>query len=279
MKHPFFLILLTQLLWQGAAAQVSAPSLSPKMEFTQRVGLTDISISYSRPGMRGRTVFGPEGLVRYMELWRTGANAATKISVSDDVTINDQHLPKGEYALLSMLTADSWTLYFHPYDTGSWGRYRKRDPALTVTAPTQQLAYLTEDFFIGFEGMSWQGAELVLRWANTESRFKVGVDVASKMDAQITKTMNGPSKNDYFQAAVYLHESGRDLDTALEYIQKVTESEKALFFQVHREALILADLGRKAEATAAAERSRMLSEKAGNMDFVRLNEQLLARLQ
>ncbi|WKN45116.1 DUF2911 domain-containing protein [Tunicatimonas pelagia] len=278
LKELFSLILSILLCLMNAQAQVVAPAMSPTATVHQQIGFTDLEVIYSRPSARNRTIFGEEGVVRFAELWRTGANATTKLTVSEDITLTDVLVSKGEYAVLSRIEPQQWTLLLYPYASRNWQSYTDATPAVTVTAPLVELPYFTETFTIGVEDIQLDKASLVLRWAKTETRFSVQTEVHQRMMATIDRAMAGPSRNDYFQAALYLHEAQTDLERALTYIQEVTEHDDAQFFQVYREALILADLNQNAEAIEAAKRSKRLSKVAGNTDLVRLNEQLIQRL-
>ena len=268
--------LLTALFLQ---AQVVAPALSPRSTISQKIGLSKMEIDYTRPSVRGRTVMGENGLIPYGELWRTGANVVTKLTFGDAIQINNQDLAKGSYAVLSTLEAETWTLHFYPYEKQSWSKFKAKTPILSITAERQVTAALVETFYIGYENIQLDKANLVLSWENTRIEIPVVASAKEKMLKSIQKTMAGPSNNDYFQAALYLHEANINLEEALGYIQKVTQSEKALFFQVYREALILRDLNRREEALKAAKRSKVLAQKAKNMDFVRLNDKLIEALQ
>ena len=272
LKKLILLLLLTVGITATAIGQVRAPAPSPTAKVVQTVGLTDIEIQYSRPGMKGRAIFGKDGLVPLGKIWRTGANAATKVTFSDDVTVAGKALSGGSYAILTKPGANSWAVHFYPYETGNWGSYVEKDPAAVVNVKSAKSAYPVETFTISVDDISMNSANLIFAWENTKVAVPVGVEVHSRVMASIEKVMAGPSANDYFQAASYMHESGGDLKKALTYIQKVTKSDNARFFHIRREALILADLGRKPEAIAAAKRSLELSKKAGNDDFIRLNE-------
>lgn len=272
------ILLLAAVISSTCMGQLSVPHLSPPAFVKQTVGLTNIEIEYSRPSARGRKVFGADGLVPYGDIWRAGANAATKITFSDDLTIGGQMLRKGSYAILTKPEVKSWILEFYKYESENWNSYVPLQPLAVANAESRKVANSMETFTIGIDDITLKSANLVLSWENLEVMVPIEVEVDKRVMASIEKVMEGPSSNDYFQAALFMHERGIDLEKALNYIQKVTNSDKALFFQVHREALILSDLGKKKEAISAAQRSLELSEKAGNKDFVRLNERLIKTL-
>ena len=278
MKY-LIIIVLSLLVSFASNAQLKTPSLSPLSTVSQKVGLSEMEIKYSRPSVKGRKVFGENGLVPYGEFWRTGANSITKISFSENVTVGEMELKKGNYTILSTLQADTWTVHFYPYEKLSWGKFKTKTPIASVTAKLQKTKSKVETLYIGYENLRLDEADLIFAWEDSRIEIPVKASARDKMLKSIERTMAGPSQSDYFQAALYLHEADLRLDDALKYIQKVTASENAMFFQVYREAVILRDLGRKEEAIAAAERSKVLSEKVKSVDFVRLNERLIKELK
>lgn len=280
LRRLFSVVLLSLLSLGKTDAQLRIPSLSPTSIVQQNLGLTQIEIRYARPSARGRTIFGDKGLVRYDEFWRTGANAATKITIGQDIYIQDQMLMKGSYALLTKPSLTNWTLYFYPYESGNWNSYVDKVPVLMVSAPTSNSMDFQESFSIYFDQLEMGSAQLVFAWAKTRVQASIRVDFKEAVLQDIEKTMAGPTSNEYFQSALFLHETGEDLELALEYIQEVTrKGERPLFFQVHREALILADLKRDEEALQIAQKALKLSREAGNNDFIRLCEQLIEKLK
>ncbi|KZS38196.1 hypothetical protein AWE51_19355 [Aquimarina aggregata] len=252
-------------------AQIKTPAPSTSAKVIQTVGLTDIEIAYSRPSANNRLIFGDQGLIPYGKLWRTGANAATKITFGDEVTISGKKLKEGAYAILTKPGASAWEVYFYTYETGNWSNYKDKKPALVATVNSILTNDKTETLTIGFDDIKMNSASLLFLWENTKIALPFVVDVDDKAMASIKSTLAGPTAIDYFRAASYMHDAGKDLNTALSYIQKANNSNPR-FFQLRREALILADLGRKKEAIVAAKKSTELAIKAKNDDFVRLNE-------
>lgn len=258
--------------------QLSVPALSPSAKTVQIIGLTNVSINYARPSVRDRTIFGEKGLIPFGEIWRVGANAATKITIDNTIEMGGQTLEKGEYAILAKPEKVNWTFYLYPYESSSWGSYLKKEPLKTIVTTSTQSTEKAENLAFGFQNITFNSADLVLAWEHTQVRIPITVDTETQVAKNMKQTFDGPSNSDYFLAAVYLHETNTELEKALTYIQKVTANEKAFFFQVYREAAILKDLNQKTAALAAAKKSLALSEKAGNNDFVRLNEQLIKEL-
>lgn len=271
----FFVIVSLALLSQPLAAQIATPAPSPGSTLKQTVGLTDVTIEYSRPGMKGRTIFAADGLVPFGEIWRTGANTATKFTFSDDVKVGEQELKAGSYAILSKPGASSWQVMFYPYDNSNFGVYLEREAAATVEAKTMKTGQKVENFSIVIDNITNNSADIILAWDMTAAVLPLKVEVEKRVMANIDRVLAGPTANDYFAAASYYHESGKDLNKALEWIQKANAAEPR-FWMVRREALILADLNRKKEAIAAAEKSMKLAEEAGNADYVRMNKKSIA---
>lgn len=273
MKNSLLTLFAFFLFVGFSQAQIQTPAPSPASKVEQKIGLTDVVVEYSRPGKKGRDLFGNDALVEYGKLWRTGANAATKITFSEDVTINGNKLAKGSYALLTKPGANSWMLNFYTYDGWSWSSYVEKEADLTVEAKTKNSSYTFETFTIGFGDFSNDSGVMSLMWGNTIVPVAIGVETDKVVMESIEKVMAGPSNNDYYNAASYFHSSGKDLEQALEWIQKATKVDNPKFWQVRRESLILADLGRTKEAIEAAKKSKSLAEEAGNADYVKMNEQ------
>ena len=270
MRHLTTLVLL--LVATMAYSQIETPAASPAAKVEQTVGLTDITVEYSRPGMKDRVIFAEDGLVPHGKIWRTGANAATKVTFSDAVTVNGSELAAGSYAVLTTPSADNWQVHFFTFESRSFGSYLDKTPDLTVTADVNEMPMTLETFTISIHNITNDGATLNFSWEKTWVSLEIGVEVDSRVMANIESVMAGPTGGDYYAAASYYHSAGKDLNQALEWINKATNVDEPKFWQVRRKALILADLGKTQEAIAAAEQSMMLAEKAGNEDYVRMNK-------
>ena len=272
------LLTLAFLFFVGSIfAQIETPAPSPAAKVEQVVGLTTVTVEYSRPSMKDRTIFAEDGLVPFGKIWRTGANAATKITFSDDVTINGAQLKAGSYAILTTPNADKWTVNFYTFDSRGFGPYVEKTPDASVTAKAQTMESLSlESFTISFHDLTNNSATLNFGWENTWVSLDLGVEVDERVLNSIDAVMSGPSNNDYFAAASYYHTSGKDLNQALEWINMATSGDSPRFWQVRRKALILKDMGKTSEAIEAAKMSMKLAEEAGNEDYVRMNEKSIA---
>lgn len=272
-----FLLMISLLLGRSqTGAQIVTPQPSPLCKIEQRVGLTDITVEYSRPGLKGRKAFGDDAIIPYGSVWRTGANAATKISFSDDVMIEGVSLKKGTYAILSVPNSDNWIFRFYTYDSPGYGTYLDKIPDAEVVVMPKMVNHTFETMQIDFTNITGNDAIIAINWDNVHVPLKISVPTDKKVMASIDKVMAGPSLADYFNAGSYLHDSGKDLNKALEWVQKATKTAEPKFWQVRREALILADLGRTKEAIEAAELSKKLAMEAGNDEYVKMNEESIA---
>lgn len=271
------LTLFSFLLVAGfAEAQISTPAPSPFSTVEQKVGLTDVTIEYSRPGIKGRTVFGD--LVPYGKTWRTGANAATKVSFSTDVMIDGKNLAKGTYALYTVPEKDNWTIIFYSdYNQGGVPRDWNEDAvALKFMAAAQQMPVTVENFMINIDALTNSSGRMFLVWENTIVGFDIKVPTDEAVMASIEKAMSGPSDRDYYLAAAYFHDEGKDLNKALKWIDKAIEKGGDRYWVLRKKALIQADLKDYKGAIATAKRSSDAAKEAGNMDYVKMNDQSIA---
>ncbi len=268
-------LLLTMTLGVGLQAQMMTPQPSPFATIQQKVGLTDVTVEYSRPSMRGRTIFG--NLVPYNELWRTGANRNTIIRFSDDVTIGEQTLKAGSYAVYTKPGAQSWEVYFYS-DTNNGGTPQKWDEtkvAAKTTATVYTMPMDVETFTISIDELHNNGATLGFIWEKQYVGVPFSVPTVDKAVASIEAVMNGPSANDYYAAASYYFEEGKDMEKAREWIDKAAAMNEDAFWVHRRRSLIYAKMGNKAEAIKAAKKSLATAEAANNADYIKLNKDSL----
>ncbi|WGH75659.1 DUF2911 domain-containing protein [Tenacibaculum tangerinum] len=262
-------------------AQLKTPAPSPAAKLEQTVGLTEVSVEYSRPGMRGRAIFGD--LVPYGKLWRTGANANTKVTFGDDVTIDGKTLKKGTYALFTKPGKDSWEFIFYS-DANNWGTPRNWDDAkvaLSTTAKVQPMPMKMETFTIIIDDLTNDSAVLGMLWEDVYVGVKFNTPTGKMVEESIAKVMAGPAANDYFSSAVYYLQEGKDINKAKEWINKAVDMTKdqPRFWYLRQQSLILAKAGDKKGAVAAAKASLAGAEKAGNADYVKMNKEFLAEMK
>ncbi|WP_299127794.1 DUF2911 domain-containing protein [uncultured Winogradskyella sp.] len=258
-------------------AQVETPQPSPITKIEQKVGLTDVTLEYSRPSMKGRKIFG--NLVPYGKMWRAGANKNTVITFSDDVTIDGNAVKAGSYAIFVSPNKKSWDVVFYA-DTNNWGTPQNWDDAKVaakVSVETYNMPMTIETWTIGFDELKNSSAHIGFVWENTYAAVKFEVPTDAAVSASIERTMAGPSANDYFSAAVYNLSEKKDLDKALVWIDKAVEMTKdqPRFWYLRQQSLIHAANGDKKGAIAAAKKSLGGATAAGNADYIKMNKDSL----
>ena len=273
MKPIFFLSILFVTL--SIHAQIQRPQLSPKAKLVQTVGLSEVTIDYARPSVRGRKIFGD--LVPYNVLWRTGANRNTLITFSHDVVISGQLLSKGTYALYTTPKKDAWMVYFYN-KTDNWGtpaQWDEEQISLAVRAEVQDVSH-TESFRISIENITLDTADLQLTWEKTAIQLPIVFPTNKIMESNISKmNVDTASANDLYTAAVYYFNNDKDLKIAKEWITKAVALRDDAFWFYRQKSLIHEALGELNMAIDTAQRSLKLAESAGNQRFIDLNKKQL----
>jgi hypothetical protein len=264
---------------------IDFPAASPACTLKQRVGLTDITVVYSRPGVKGRTIFG--GIVPYGQVWRTGANQATKISFSTPVKLEGTDIPAGTYALFTIPGENEWTIIVNK-NTNQWGsiQYNTNDDLVRFkVTPVTRRDTSVETFAIEFNRIRDESALLELVWDKTVVPIRLTVDVAGKLVPQIEAAMAAPDKKSdilYFQAATFYYNHDLDQKKALEWVNAgLAGNSRIAYEMLHLKAQLLAKQGDKAGAIAAAKQSTELAIKAEGpgSSFVKMNADLISSQQ
>ncbi|UYZ61018.1 DUF2911 domain-containing protein [Hymenobacter latericus] len=261
----------------AAQAQLSTPAASPKSTVQQRVGLTDVTITYARPSAKGRTVFG--SLVPFGRRWRTGANQTTTIKFSDEVTVEGKKVPAGEYGIYTIPNKAEWLVVLNK-DTKRGAdveNFKDDQDVARFSVKPYKLPSKVETFTINFTDLTPATANVDLQWELTGAKFKITSDVDPKVMAQIDEKVvknASPSANDLAAAAVYYYDNNKDQKQALEWIQKANANEPK-FWNVHTEAKIRMKMKDYKGAVTAAEQSKKLALDAKNADYVKMNEDLI----
>lgn len=264
-------------LFAADAQQLKTPAPSPTQTIKQDFGISSVELTYSRPAMKGRKIFGD--LVPYGQLWRTGANAATRIKFADDVQIGSTPVKAGEYVLYTIPNKDEWDVILN---TGlkNWGvdGYKESEDVARVKVKSIKLDEPFESFTMQFLDVKPSSTNLYIAWDKTAVAVPITTDVDSKVMAQINNIMTKDNRP-YFAAAAYYLENGKDLNQAIAWFDKAIEQNPKAFWIYHQKANALAKAGKKAEARTTAQRSMELAREANNNDYVRLNEKLIAELK
>lgn len=280
-------LLYSVLIASGLFLATSTPAQSTKLEFPspsplstlkQRVGLTDIEIVYSRPGAKGRPVFG--GLVPYGQVWRTGANARTMISFSTPVKLNDTEIPAGKYSLFTIPGPDQWTIIINKDTKSSPFDYNASNDVARFTAPAVDIGENIETFTILVNAIRDDSARIDLLWEHTAVPIHLSLDLVSQLQPKIEAAMAAPGDNKpYYPAAMFYFDHGLDLQKAKEWIDEAAK-QNPTYYVTYLQAKIHAAAGDKEGAIAAAKHSSELASKApGASGYLKLNQDLIDSLK
>ncbi|MCE7054556.1 DUF2911 domain-containing protein [Algoriphagus sp. AGSA1] len=262
------------------AQQIQMPQASPSAKIAQKVGLTDVTVDYSRPSIKGRKIFGE--LVPYGQIWRTGANGATVLSFSTDVIIGGKTIPAGKYALYAIPDKSEWTMILSK-NIELWGAigYDPGDDMLRFSTKPEKLKKKAETFEISFTNMTDTGSDLSLRWENTKVDFRIETQVDPLVMEQIRKYVIDSNTTDpslLYSAASYYYTNKKDMTQAYKWISESVKDDPK-YWTMHLKAKIEASLGEKTSAAHTAQEAKKLAQEAGNQDYVALNERLIKTLK
>lgn len=253
MKQLTLLLLATLFTANISAQELKLPALSPTSKLIQEFSTSSIEISYSRPSMRGRKIFGD--LVPYGQVWRTGANSATKIKFGEDVILGGQEIKAGEYALYTIPDMKEWTIILNK-GIGNWGQYgydTKDDIARFKVIPKMKDGN-TQTFTFTITNMTYNTCNIEMAWEKTKIILPVKSNNEERLNAAIDKAINNPSIP-YFPAANYYYETNQKLDLAYSYVNKALETNPKAYYMWNLKARIAQKMGKKDEAITAAEKS------------------------
>ena len=224
------------------------------------------------PGVKGRKIFGD--LVPYGNVWRTGANNATTITFGEEVTIGGKKVAAGKYGLLTIPNANEWTIIItKQMDVTSPSDYKQDQDVVRVAAKPTAMPFTLETFMISVDDIKSNSCSIGMGWETTWVSFEVTADVESKVMEQIKNTMEGDNKP-YFNAALYYIDNGKDLNKAVEWLDKAYAQNPEAFWVLYQKARAQKMLGKKTDALATSNKSIEIAKKAKNDDYVALNEKL-----
>lgn len=278
MKKIFYAIVATALVNFGVNAQtIKTPAPSTTQTIKQDFALSSIEIVYSRPNMKGRVVFGD--LAPLGKLWRTGANAATKVTFGEDVKVGGVAVKAGSYVLYTVPNKDEWEVILNK-GLNNWGvdGYKSEEDVAKFKVKPMTLPMNVETFTMQIADVMPASANIQIMWEKTAVSFPVTADIDAKISKSIDNAMTVDNRP-YFQAASYYFETGKDLTKALAWADKAIESNPKAFWILHLKAKIQAKLGDKAGAIKTANESIASAKEAKNDDYVANNEKLIASLK
>ena len=254
-------------------AQIKTPAPSPSSTIEQKIGLTDVSINYSRPHKRDRDIFG--SLVPFNKMWRTGANKNTIITTSDILIFGKDTLKAGSYSIFTIPQKDQWVIMFYG-DTENWGTPEKMDDKqimIKTSAKVGSLNQAKQSFTISFDDIQMDGAKLSMSWDKTIVTLPFKTATKERVTASIKKVMNGPVADDYYKAADYYLSQKSNMKTAFNYINKALALKKEKpFWYLRKKALIQAELKDYEGAIETAKLSMTAAKKANYESYVKSNQ-------
>lgn len=272
MKHLTLLLICVAIASGIQAQRLQTPTLSPFTEISQQAGLTNIKLSYARPSAKGRKVFGE--LVPYGEVWRTGANASTKISVTETVSVGGHKLDSGMYALYTIPGADQWTIIIHAKTNMrsiAGDAYKPENDVFRFVVTPKTTAGYIETFTLQFADIKTDNLKLRLAWANTVVDIPIAVEVDDKIEAQMTEFLKTPDDipaGTYFEAAQYYLHNDKDLGDALSWINAALVKSPENFRYGLLKAKIQEKSGDHKAALATIEQANGWATAANNANYI-----------
>lgn len=275
-------IFIACILFAGQSfAQIKSPQPSPLATVNQLVGLTDITVVYSRPGVKGRTIFGD--IVAFDQLWRTGANRATKVTFSTDVKISGQEIKAGSYSLFTIPGKNEWTVLFNSVaDMSGTSAYKEENNVATFKINLVVLNDMVETFTIDFSHLEGANGQMNISWERTKISFNIETNSNELVNKQIKELIiDGPDAGSYFAAAKHYYDTNQEMEKALEWINQAILKRPNAFWYIHQKAKIEAKLGMKKEAVKTATLSMQMAKdnEGGDFGYIKLNQDLLEQIR
>ncbi len=270
-KHIVFLTFI--VFCNEGFGQINHPRISPQTSLVQSVGLTEVTISYSRPSARGRKVF--DGIVPFGRIWRLGANESTHITFQDSVSILGNKLPPRTYALYAIPQKEKWVIIFHK-NLNLWGDgrdlYNVQEDALRITVASHYFREFTETLTIEMNCLTHDNGVLEIYWENTRVSIPLVWNTQQKMIDEIQEqVVKNPTAQTFYEAARYYQETGIFPQKSLLYLDKSEKIGGEKYFISRIRSLVYASLNNYSRAILEAERSQAMAKSLGKDEFVRMN--------
>jgi len=258
-------------------AQVKMPAPSPTQTIKQEFGIGTIELTYSRPSIKGRKIFGD--LVPFNKLWRTGANAATRLVFSEPVEIGGKKIDIGTYVLYTIPGYDTWEVILNK-GLDNWGidGYKETEDVVRFKVEPAKMKSKLESFTMEFAEQTAESCSLNIKWEKTLVAIPVVANFKDKVRAQIEAAMKS-NKKPYWQAAQFYNEYDKNLPVALDNVSQAIDQNKEAFWMWIYKAKIQKDMGDKAGAMESSKKSMELATAAKNDDYVKMNKDLQKTLK
>ena len=256
------IILSAVFCYSYITAQIKTPQPSPTTTIVQKIGISNVIIDYSRPGVKKREIFG--GLVPFNKIWRTGANKATKITFEENCIFGGAKVKKGSYSLFTIPGEEEWTVLLNR-ETELWGAgdYNEENEVLRIAVEPEETKDFTESFTIDFGNFKSFSAILSIKWANTLINVEIETMSAKKVQNEFLELLTkGPSANDYYNGAKFFADNTSEYEMALEWIDVAIKKRPEAFWMMYHKARILNKLGKNKEAVLTAEETISMASEA-----------------
>lgn len=274
------LLLSAIFCYSFISAQIKSPQPSPTATITQKVGVSNISVEYSRPGAKEREIFG--GLVSYGKMWRTGANKATKITFNENCVFGGAKVKKGSYSLFTIPGEKEWTVVLNK-NTELWGvgEYDEKNQVCSIVSKAIETKDFTESFTIDFGTFQSFSAIMSLKWANTKIDIKIESLAAKKLEKQYLELLTkGPSASDYYNGAKFFADNTSEYEMALEWINTAIDKRPDAFWMQFHKARILKKMGNNKESISVAEGViELAKEKKDDYGYIKRSEDLIKSIK
>jgi hypothetical protein len=277
MRKTYLLVatmLLACLSYKSYAQIPRIPEASSTQTIIQDFGLGKITVTYSRPNVKDRKIFG--SIIPWGEVWRTGANAATTITFTEKVLVEGHSVPPGTYSFFSIPEKNEWTIILNKV-VKQWGAYsyKQSEDFLRFVIKPIRVSEKRETFTMAFANTTTKATDMYLVWDKTAAMIHLETDDDAKITANIDELMKGDRKPYYFNAIQYYYENNKDVDKALGWVYEAEKIDpKGPWYKLWKSRLLLRK-GDKPGAIAAAEEGIALSKASKDDEYARLNKEAL----
>ena len=278
MRKTFSYLVLAAFIFGGtfnsSAQTLTVPAPSPTAKFSQKFGTSSIDLVYSRPAVKGRTIFGD--LVPYGEVWRTGANSSTKLTFGADVKVQGNNVPAGKYALYTIPGKEEWVIIISK-DTTLWGAsgYKSDNELVRFKVAPMKVSHTVESFTIDINNIKPNSCDITLYWDKTGVTFGVTQDIDPIIMKQIDEAMKS-DKPPYWQAANYYFENGKDINQAYAWVNKAIETRPEAYWMMTTKAKMEMKMGKNDDAVTTATQALELAKKENDNSYIQQNEKTIA---
>lgn len=268
----FFIIVLSFVSSIAIGQRLNTPTLSPYTKIIQEVGLTEVMLEYARPSAKGRKIFG--ALVPFDKVWRSGANASTKITITETVQVGGHPLDSGTYAIYTIPGEGSWTIIIHgntKLRSIAGDAYKPEDDLFRFKVKPEPSSGFVETFTLQFADLGTDSFNLRLSWENTTVNIPFKVEVDDKIAGQMATFLKDPDSipdRTYFEAAQYYLHNDKDLGEALEWINAALEKSPQNFRYGLLKAKILDKSGDHKAALGTINEANTWATKANNANYI-----------